>query len=309
MTPGRFKYWFNSPPPQIAVEISASRLTIARGDLQSGQIPQVASKPLAAGLVVPSLVHPNVSDMAALADSLRALLEQVGGLDREVILLVPDLTARVALLDFERIPAKPSELDTLVRFRLRKTLPFDAERAAIACQVLTHAPEHRVLVTVAERERLEEYEQCLEAAGAHAGIVQPAGLAAVAASPAFDHACLFLRSLDGCLCTSFAWDGVLQFYRVVETDAATGPGYDEIFPAVAFFRDYWETHIEAAESSAGAQESAPRIITAGLSTAVIEQLQAETSWASVAPGTPAQAEAVAPPAHLLAVTGALSNVR
>lgn len=307
-TTGRFKYWFNSPPPQIAVEIAASRLIVARGDLQDGQMLHIASKPLPDGLVTPSLTHPNLSEPEVITELLRGLLEQVGGIGQEAILLAPDLTARVALLEFEQIPVKPAELDTLVRFRLRKTLPFDADHAALACQVLGRAPDQKVLVTVAERARLEEYEQCLEAAGAHAGMVQPASLAAMTASPALEHGCLLLRAVDGCLTTAFAWNGVLQLYRVIETDAA-GPGYDDIFPSLAFFRDFWESHAEEAEVNA-AETNRPRVITAGLSDEVIEQLRAETAWAAIVAALPAQADAkAAPAAHLLSVAGALSNVR
>jgi type IV pilus assembly protein PilM len=304
---GRFKYWFNSPPPQIAVEIAASRLIVARGDLQSGQVLQVASKALPEGLVTPSLTHPNLAEPDTISSLLRGLLEQMGGIDQETILLAPDLTARVALLEFEQVPAKPAELDALVRFRLRKTLPFDADHAALSCQVLGRAPEQKVLVTVAERARLDEYEQCLEAAGAHAGILQPASLAAMAASPALEHGCLLLRAVDGCLTTAFAWSGVLQLYRVLETDPA-GPSYDDIFPSVAYFRDFWESHAEDAEIHAASHQ--PRVITAGLSDEVMEQLRAEIAWASITPGRPTQADATAAPAaHLLSIAGALSNVR
>lgn len=307
-TTGRFKYWFNSPPPQIAVEFAASHLVVARGDVQSGQVLQLAAKALPQGLITPSLTHPNLAEPEAIASLLRGLLEQTGGSGQEVILLAPDLTARVALLEFEQVPAKPAELDALVRFRLRKTLPFDADHAALSCQVLGRAPEQKILVTVAERARLDEYEQCLEAAGAQAGIVRPASLAAMTASPALAHDCLLLRAVDGCLTTAFAWDGVLQLYRVLETGDA-GPSYDDIFPSLAFFRDFREAHVEEVNGDP-AEADRPRVITAGISEEVIEQLRAETAWASFVPGLPAQMDAkAAPAAHLLSVAGALSNIR
>lgn len=306
----RFKRWFNSAPPQIAVEIASSRLLVARGDGQTGQILQTATRLLPEGLVVPSLVQPNLLDPAALSQILRPLLEQVGGIDREVILLVPDLTARVALLEFEQIPAKAEELDALVRFRLRKTLPFDADHATVSSQVIGAGAGQRVLVTIAERARLDEYENCMEEAGARAGMVLPSGLAAVAASPALEHACLLLRAVDGTLCSAFAWQGVLQFYRVVETDPFSGPAYDDIFPSVAFFRDFWETHVADSGLSAAESGVPPRISAAGLAPDVLDQLRNETTWAEIFCGVPAQIDAdAAPAAHLLSVAGALSNVR
>ena len=73
---------------------------------------------------------------AALVAAVRKALEQVSLRGREVTLVVPDAAVRVLLLDFDALPAKPAEALPVVRFRLKKLLPFDADDAAVSYQVM-----------------------------------------------------------------------------------------------------------------------------------------------------------------------------
>jgi type IV pilus assembly protein PilM len=49
-----------------------------------------------------------------------------------VIAILPDTSVRVVLLDFETLPAKRDEAEAVVRFRLKKSLPFDPADARIS---------------------------------------------------------------------------------------------------------------------------------------------------------------------------------
>ncbi len=51
---------------------------------------------------------------------------------RDVIGVLPDAAVRVVLLDFDTLPAKPEEAEGVVRFRLKKSLPFDVEKAKVS---------------------------------------------------------------------------------------------------------------------------------------------------------------------------------
>ncbi len=50
--------------------------------------------------------------------------------------VVPDAAVRVLLLDFDQLPSKIAEALPVVRFRLKKLLPFDADTAAVSYQVM-----------------------------------------------------------------------------------------------------------------------------------------------------------------------------
>jgi hypothetical protein len=249
------------PAPQIAVEFACGRLAAGR---QGGAI---YARPLAPAAITPSAVRPNLADPAAVAAQLRPLLESAGGLNGEVTLLVPDLTARVSVLDFDVLPARRDEIDALARFRLRKSLPFGEEQAAIAAQVLSPT---RLLVTVAERARINEYEDCLEAAGARAAVVLPSGLTCLAAQPALDHGALLVRAEPDCLTTAFCLNGRVEFYRAIELSAPAS--FEDVFPSVAYFRD---------RLGDGAE---PRLLlTAGVDAELEARLRDEVAWAQLRP--------------------------
>lgn len=290
----RIDAWTAAPNPPLAIEFAARGLAASR---QSASGAQIVSRALAPGLVAPSAVRPNLVDPEAVASSLRALLAAVdvgAGNAEALTLLVPDLTARLSILDFDMLPARRDELAPLARFRLRKSLPFAEEQAVISCQALSPT---RLLVAVADRARIDEYENCLEAAGIQAGVVLPSGLACLAAEPGLDDRTLLIRAEAGSLTTAFSRSGTLAFFRVVELTAPAT--FDDVFPSIAFFRD----HTEATEAVAGSAlssedpaETTLALYAAGLSAELQARLRREF---------PALALRVAAAPEQLAVAGAL----
>ena len=285
--------WLNSPPPDVAVEVGATAVVALGGSRKGAR--SASRRELPAGVLAPSAVAPNARDPERLVAALQQVLAGVGGVGREIVLLVPDATARVSLLDFEQLPSDPEELRQLVRFRMRKVLPFEVEHAALDCQVVSGTEANQVLVTVAERARLDEYEDALEAAGARAAVVLPAGLGALAGTPP-DH--LLLKGDAGTLTAAFAPEGRLVFYRVVEAahDVLT---YADLHPSLVLFRDWWETMRGGAATA--------RVTVAGLTPELMQEAGTENPWAEVAWALP-DASILGSPAETsryLAVAGAL----
>src|SRR6185312_5705011 len=104
---------------------------------QQGEAPAYAFVELPAGAVAPGIGEANLQAPEAVAEAIRSALEQVSPRTRSVTLVLPDPAVRVFVLDFDSFPAKAAEAVPVVRFRLRKTVPFDAEQAGIGYQVLT----------------------------------------------------------------------------------------------------------------------------------------------------------------------------
>lgn len=259
----RFEALTAPATPAVAVEIAAAGVRIARRAAPA--TPERAqSRPLPPAAVQPSAVRQNLGDPEAVTAALRSLLQSFGLAAPSLTLLVPDLAARIAVLDFDALPSRRDELEPLARFRLRKSLPFSDEHAALSCQVLSPT---RLLVAVADRRRLEEYEACLAAAGAAAEIVLPSSLTCLAALPALDHAALLLRREGNTLTTAFCWHQKLEFFRVLELTAE--PTLDDLFPSIAFYRD-------RLEFAPGVE---PLLLGAGVEAALEAQIRAEITWA------------------------------
>ncbi len=69
--------------------------------------------------------------------ALRAALGSVAARSKDVIAILPDAAVRVVLLDFDTLPASREEAEAVVRFRLKKSLPFDVDKAKISYQSQT----------------------------------------------------------------------------------------------------------------------------------------------------------------------------
>lgn len=161
-----------SPPPPVAIEIARDRVAaVAMAD--GGVITAYAFEPLAAAVLEPSLNAANVHDAAALSAAITGALEKVAPRARRAALVIPDSAAKVALIRFEKVPARPQDLDQLIRWQVRKSVPFKIEDAQVAAVpgVALPAGGREFLVTTARRDIVESYERACEAAGVQAGIV------------------------------------------------------------------------------------------------------------------------------------------
>ena len=185
-----FPRWLSNRPPSTALEISARRVTLAVVAEQGGSrvLSGYASEPLPDGAVSPALNAPNVHDAAALAAAVRSVLDKASPRSRRLALVLPDLTAKLSLLRFEKVPARPQDLDQLIRWQVRKAAPFKIEDAQVSWVPGIELPGggREFIVILARRDIVESYERACEAAGAHPGIVDLASLNLVNAVLATD---------------------------------------------------------------------------------------------------------------------------
>lgn len=95
-------------------------------------------------------------------------------------LVIPDYAVRMAVLDFEEFPQGEPERLALLRFRLRKSVPFHIEEARLAYSLQLQEPKRiEVLAVAIARPILVEYESILTEAGYRVGLVLPSTVAAL----------------------------------------------------------------------------------------------------------------------------------
>jgi type IV pilus assembly protein PilM len=254
--------------PRLACEIAPEGVTAARATSAEAALESVARIPLAAGAIMPGLKPGNLADRVAVIAAIRRALESIDvrpgrgavrpssrGADLTVI--IPDAAVRVLLLDFDALPAKLTEALPIVRFRLKKLLPFEADDAMISYQVMSSTRNNvRVLAVAIPRDILAEYETAVREAGFEPGAVLPSTLAALAGLTAADPSLVVNASHAG-ITTAITRDGVLLLHRSVDLqpqpvgiDAALPPQVQELAPddlaneiaqavsvAVAYFED------------------------------------------------------------------------
>lgn len=167
--------WLAAAPPTVAVEIASHRITVvgvassSTGLVVSGQ----ASEALPDGAVVPALSGMNIPQPGVVVDALTRALQRAGlGGTRRAALVIPDSAARVTLLPLEHVPSRPSDLDQLVRWQLRKATPFSIDEAQVSYFTASRTGTTTTLAAVvSRRDAIAEYESITAAAGIHAGIV------------------------------------------------------------------------------------------------------------------------------------------
>ena len=150
--------------PQLACEVAADRVLAARLS-QPGTVDMCAASELAPGCVVPDMVEANLRDRGRILDSVRQTLDSLSGRSRDVIAVLPDAAIRVVLLDFDSLPAKHDDAEGVVRFRLKKSLPFDVDKAKVSYHVQTSLGGLRLVAAVALTSVVEEYEAAFRDAG------------------------------------------------------------------------------------------------------------------------------------------------
>ena len=229
--------------PQTAVEISPEGV-LAASLPGGGAAPAYAFVALRPGALSPGIGGTNVMVADAVADALRSAIEQVSPHKRSLTLIVPDMSVRVFVLDFDSFPEKAAEAMPVLRFRLRKMVPFDAEHAALSYQVLAQAAGNavRVLATVMPGTVLAEYEAVVRTAGFEPGAVMPSGLAALAAfSPA--EAALAANLSSAALTTSITHGNDLLLYRTMELPEDNAGRVAEVQRSVAVAAAYYEDKV------------------------------------------------------------------
>jgi type IV pilus assembly protein PilM len=149
--------------------------------------------------------------------AVRSALEAVCLKTREVTLVVPDAAVRVLLLDFDELPAKAAEALPVVRFRLKKLLPFDADDAAVSYQVMATAKESiQVMAVAMPHEVLADYESVVREAGFEPGAVLPSTLAALAGLDEGEMPRLVVNAGREGVTTAIVKGGVLLLHRTVD---------------------------------------------------------------------------------------------
>jgi type IV pilus assembly protein PilM len=218
--------------PRVACEIAPEGVTAARASSAEAPLEAVSRAPLASGAVLPGLKPGNLADRVAVIAAIRRSLEGIDirpgrGAARpnsrgaDLTLILPDGAVRVLLLDFDALPGKLSEALPIVRFRLKKLVPFEADDAMISFQVMSSTRNNvRVLAVAIPRDILTEYETAVREAGFDPGAVLPSTLAALAGITAPEPTLVVNASHAG-ITTAITQAGLLLLHRSVDLQPQT----------------------------------------------------------------------------------------
>lgn len=259
--------------PRLACEIAPDGVLAGRSSRVDSPLDEAVFVPLPEGFISVGVAAPVFRDSDAVHDALKSALDSVDPRARDWTMILPDACTRVHILDFDTLPTKPQEILPLVRFRLRRMLPFDADAAAVSYQMLHSSGAAKkdapmqVIAAAMSGDVREEIESMVRNLQREPGVLLPATLAAMAALPdAGSH--LLVHTEQDSMTTAITHNGELLLYRT--TDLANADPR-EMAQAVLVAAAYYEDMLHV---------SLQEVWVAGLeSTEVLRQhLAADGAW-------------------------------
>ena len=168
------------PPPGMAFEVSEAGIAAAR----IGHHTELDFRALEPGVLAISPLKENVLNEAAFVATVKALAStHAARKGKDAALILPDFSTRTTVLDFDTFPADMEEQLALIRFRLKRSVPFDVETAAVSFVAQPGPKRVDVVVVMAPLEIVARFEAPFRAAGINPGLVTTSSLAALELAP------------------------------------------------------------------------------------------------------------------------------
>jgi type IV pilus assembly protein PilM len=163
------------PPPSYVFELSEAGIAYAKdGDMGFEALPEgtLSVSPLENNLLRADVASAAIARIAPPNGSRKP---------KPVALILPDYCARVSVLDFDSFPSSEEEQAQLVRFRVKKTVPFDIDSAAVSYHVqpVSGSKKVEVVAVTVSLEILARYEALFRSANLHPGEVTTSTIAAL----------------------------------------------------------------------------------------------------------------------------------
>ena len=183
-SPGK-QFWrrlWNTPWPAVGCEISQTGVSAARWSWNTGSLEAASWKPLPDGAIEASPLRENIRNPEPVREALGAALEAIGisrgpetapplrgrfasSRPTDAILVIPDQAARLFLFTLDTLPPRTAEALSLVQWRLKKSVPFDIESAAISYRAQRRGEQWEVMAVSAPQAVVRQYEALLEGVG------------------------------------------------------------------------------------------------------------------------------------------------
>ncbi len=239
----RIALWMDEiPHPMIACEIAHDYVAAARWTRKG--LDSFAVDAIPPGAIFPNATENNILDGNEVRAAVGRVCSRVSAKNEDVALILPDAVIRIFVIHFDVFPRAPEEALPLLRWRLKKSVPFEAEETLISYMRQSPREDGVDVVTGLARLRIvREYESLLESAGLYPGVVISSTLASLPLL-SDDRPSLLARIGGSNLTTAIVREGVLTGYRCISlpSDAAhltPQALLDEIYPLAAYYQDSW----------------------------------------------------------------------
>ena len=247
---------FQPTLPPVACEISSGSIAVVR--LSTRKPPEVerfAVEPVSPGLITPSLTRPMIGSSPDFMNLLKSVFAKADIKTNKVSLAIPDSCAKVTVHHLDTMPGNESEKQQLLKWKLKKTIPFNVEDSSLSFLEQKMPDGKYVVITVnIHLAVLAQLEAVFESLGIQVGYITLATFAAFEVlirqdAQALEQSVLFLRAQPSGTSSLIVRQGTVVFFRHTNHDfepqsgvAQTGGEgveqlYEEIHPCLMYYQD------------------------------------------------------------------------
>lgn len=227
----------------LGLEISGDGLSFAlAGNGKTLKVEAGLTLPFSPGTLQLSRREPNVVNTQAFVAGVREAHLRLLTKERSVCVSLPDATGRVVLLDLEaRFKSRNEGLD-IIRWKLKKSLPFDISTVHLDYQTLAEKENGSVslLVSLISRSVVIQYEDLLIQAGLEPKLIDFTSFnlyRLFSARLEMSDNAAFVTYYRGAMTVLIFFGGVLCFYRTKETAGEALNLYREVNSSFLVYGD------------------------------------------------------------------------
>jgi len=252
-------YFTRQPLPPALFQVSSGYLAGLAYSRKEGRITRTVLLPLAKGTVEPSFDKGNIRQPGLLAETIMEAAQGLKVSDGDVSLLIPDLSFRVFLLSLDSLPSGRSELESLIRWKIKKQMPLLPEDIRISYEVVKPDKPRKLLVVLARSGVIREYESFFGKLRMNVRIVSLPSLLVMRPGKADRPADILVGNVeDDHLALSVFTDSQLFLYRSKALNLEGGEGSGriamEVENTLRFVEDHEKKKIAVAQLRMGLWE-------------------------------------------------------
>lgn len=229
---------FRDPPPTHAFELSEQGIAFS----SVSEPGRTDFTPFDAGVLLVSPVHDNIQQPGVVQERIRSVMPPNGHRKKRAALILPDYSARVTVLDFDAFPDEHQDRLALLRFRMKKSVPFDVESAVISFALQPRGRDSNntkveVLAAIMAAEIVARYEAPFRSLGFHPGFITTSSLAALNLIQP-DEITMLVKLSGHVLSVMVLHGSAVKLARSLELDDDQGEEIDSVLhPTVAYIED------------------------------------------------------------------------
>lgn len=155
------KYFTDSPKISIGFYISPHYFCGVYLSSREKRIIDYYIQTLPKNTVRPSLNEKNIVKEEILKQELFKALEKVNSKSKNAVLIFPELSQKTFTFSFDSLPGSPREREQIIRFKVKKKMPFLPEDVRISYDLISNDSGIRAVVILTRKFIVKEYEEFL----------------------------------------------------------------------------------------------------------------------------------------------------